>query len=175
MRSAGGSRSPCETAQPIGSRLAGSTSSGPTETFISRPTNRLSPYSLTGQWPETGKGNRQGKGPFRYLGRFFYTTGETEVVVPAGRVRIEVWKGFEYQPLVRNVMVAAGETVPVSLELERATPMAAMGYYSGDLHLHFPAQGPKPTIRRSSTCSKPRISSSARSWPTTSRPARTPG
>ena len=35
-------------------------------------------------------------------------------------------------------MVSAGETVAVSIELERATPMAAMGYYSGDLHLHFP-------------------------------------
>jgi putative membrane-bound dehydrogenase-like protein len=106
--------------------------------FYQPADNRLSAYSLTGQWPTTGKGNRQGKGPFRYLGRFFYTTGEAAVSVPAGRVRIEVWKGFEYQPLVRTVMVAAGADLPVSIELERSTPMSAQGYYSGDTHLHFP-------------------------------------
>jgi putative membrane-bound dehydrogenase-like protein len=106
--------------------------------FYQPAVNRLSPYSLAGQWPDTGKGNRQGKGPFRYLGRFFYSTGETEVAVPAGRVRVEVWKGLEFQPLVRNTIVAARETLPVSIELERTTPMSAMGYNSGDLHLHFP-------------------------------------
>ena len=106
--------------------------------FYQPAENRLSPFSLAGQWPDTGKGNRQGKGPFRYLGRFFYTLGESEVVVPAGRVRIEVWKGFEYAPVLRQVIVAAGETAAVSIELERDTPMSAMGYYSGDPHLHFP-------------------------------------
>jgi putative membrane-bound dehydrogenase-like protein len=111
---------------------------GPDGDFYQPAGDRLSAYSLTGEWPGTGKGNRQGKGPFRYLGRFFYTTGEVVVAVPAGRVRIEVWKGFEYPPLFQTVMVAAGHDLPVSIELERATPMAAMGYYSGDLHLHFP-------------------------------------
>ena len=111
---------------------------GPDGDFYQPAPNRLSPYSLTGQWPETGKGNRPGKGPFRYLGRFFYTTGESEVGVPAGRVRIEVWKGLEYQPIERDVTAKAGETISVSLELERVTSMAALGYYSGDPHLHFP-------------------------------------
>ena len=111
---------------------------GPDGDFYQPAQNRLTTYSLTGQWPETGKGNRLGKGPFRYLGRFSYTTGEVEVVVPAGAVRVEVRKGFQYQPLERLVMVGAGETVRVGLELNRTTPMAAMGYYPGDPHLHFP-------------------------------------
>ncbi len=106
--------------------------------FYQPAAGRLSPYSLTGRWPETGKGNRTGKGPFRYLGRFFYTTGEVEVAVPAGSVRIEIWKGFQYRPVERNVTVSAGGTVIQTFELERATPMAAMGYFAGDLHLHFP-------------------------------------
>ena len=54
-------------------------------------------------------------------------------------MRIEVWKGFEYQPIERNVTASAGETLAVALELERMTPMAALGYFPGDLHLHFPA------------------------------------
>ncbi len=110
---------------------------GPDGNFYQPAPNRLTPYSLIGQWPDSGKGNRQGKGPFRYIGRFFYSTGESEVAAGPGAVRIEVWKGFEYRPIERNVTVSAGETISVSLELERATPMAAMGYYPGDVHLHF--------------------------------------
>ncbi len=58
---------------------------GPDGHFYQPPANPLSPYTLTGQWPETGKGNRQGKAPIRYLGRFFYSSGEIDVAVPAGR------------------------------------------------------------------------------------------
>ncbi len=71
---------------------------GPDGNFYQPAPNRLSAYSLTGEWPKTGKGNRPGKAPFRYVGRFFYMTGEIDVVVPPGRVRVEGWKGFEYRP-----------------------------------------------------------------------------
>ena len=107
-------------------------------TFYQPATNPLSPYSLTGEWPRTGKGNREGKAPIRYLGRFFYTTGDVEVAVPAGAVRIEVWKGFEYRPMVKSLDVAAGQTQPVDLVLDRTAAMATLGYSSGDAHLHFP-------------------------------------
>lgn len=43
-------------------------------------------------------GNRPEKAPWRYLGRFFYSTGDVAVDVPPGKVRVEVWKGFEYKP-----------------------------------------------------------------------------
>lgn len=49
---------------------------GPDGNFYQPPRNRLSLYALTGAWPKPGsKGNRVGKAPFRYVGRFFYTTG----------------------------------------------------------------------------------------------------
>ena len=35
---------------------------GPDGDFYQPAANRLSPYSLAGQWPETGKGNRPGEG-----------------------------------------------------------------------------------------------------------------
>ena len=113
---------------------------GPDGNFYQPTANRLSAFSLTGEWPQTGKGNRPGKGPFRYIGRFFYTTGEAEVVVPSGAARVEVWKGFEYQPIVRSVTVAAGESLPVSIELERTTPMAALGYLFGRSAFALPAK-----------------------------------
>ena len=111
---------------------------GPDGNFYQPPAGPLSPYSLTGQWPKTGKGNREGKAPIRYLGRFFYSSGQVAVDVPAGKARVEVWKGFEYRPVVESVLVAAGETKQVVLEIERTANMTAVGYYSGDPHLHFP-------------------------------------
>ena len=113
---------------------------GPDGHFYQPAPNRLTPYSLTGEWPKTGKGNRVGKAPIRYFGRFFYSTGDVEVVVPVGSVRVEVWKGFEYRPVLTTIEVTTGVAKRVSIQLERTVPMAALGYYAGDAHLHFPRQ-----------------------------------
>src|SRR5579875_762570 len=110
---------------------------GPDGNFYQPPADRLSPYSLTGEWPRSGKGNRAGKGPFRYLGRFFYTTGQVTVPVPAGRVRVEVWKGLEFAPARKTVTVQAGETTRVDIAIARPAALAGFPYDSGDPHLHL--------------------------------------
>lgn len=110
---------------------------GPDGNFYQPEPNHLTPYGLTGQWPKAGKGNREGKGPFRYYGRFFYTTGQVEVKVPPGAVRVEAIKGFEYRPASSRVEVAGGGTHEVKLELVRSVDMKALGQHSGDPHLHF--------------------------------------
>jgi putative membrane-bound dehydrogenase-like protein len=113
---------------------------GPDGHFYQPAPNRLSPYSLSGQWPKSGKGNREGKAPFRYFGRFFYMTGEIDVDVPAGNVHVEAWKGLEHRPVRQTLLAAAGQTILVDIALDRSLSMARLGYYSGDLHLHFPRQ-----------------------------------
>lgn len=112
---------------------------GPDGNFYEPAENPLKQYSLTGEWPNwpNAWGNRPGKAPFRYFGRFFYTTGEAGVRVPAGPVRIEVWKGFEYRPVTESLEIAAGETHEVKLQLEHALDAPALGYYSGDPHVHI--------------------------------------
>src|SRR5689334_13561477 len=110
---------------------------GPDGNFYQPPTDRLSPYSLTGEWPRSGKGNRAGKGPFRYFGRFFYTTGQVTVPVPAGQVRVEVWKGLEFTPARKSAVVQAGETTRVDLAIARPAALAGLPYESGDSHLHL--------------------------------------
>jgi len=97
----------------------------------------LKRHSLTGVWPSSGWGNRQGKAPIRYFGRFFYTRGDATVDVPAGTVRVEVWKGFEYRPMTKTVGVTAGATHNVELTLDRAASMDVEGYWSGDPHIHI--------------------------------------
>lgn len=116
---------------------------GPDGNFYQPPENHLTKYAISGVWPLPDKkgnkawGNRPEKAPWRYLGRFFYSTGEAAVDVPAGKVRVEVWKGFEYKPQTRDVVVAAGKTQAVEIKLECTAAMAPHGYYGGDLHLHF--------------------------------------
>jgi putative membrane-bound dehydrogenase-like protein len=110
---------------------------GPDGNFYQPRPTHLTPYSLTWQWPKTGKGNREGKAPYRYYGRFFYSTGQVEVKVPAGAVRVEAFKGFEYRPALVRVEPAAGVRQEVKLELDRAVDMRALGHHSGDPHLHF--------------------------------------
>ncbi|HTM54326.1 MAG TPA: PVC-type heme-binding CxxCH protein [Pirellulales bacterium] len=99
--------------------------------------NPLADYSLIGTWPERLAGNRPSKAPIRYFGHFFYTTGSFTVDVPAGAVRIEVWKGFEHRPKSEQFDIAAGASRDVRIELERASDVSAGGWYSADLHLHF--------------------------------------
>jgi putative membrane-bound dehydrogenase-like protein len=108
---------------------------GPDGNFYQPEPNRLSPFSLTGRWPRTGKGNREGKAPYRYYGRFFYCTGRVEVKVPAGPVLIDAAKGFEHGDTVKRVDVAAGRISEVTLRLD---PPGQVEYVSGDPHLHFP-------------------------------------
>jgi putative membrane-bound dehydrogenase-like protein len=106
--------------------------------------NYLSRFALTGQWtgkpPNMALGNRVGKAPIRYLGRFFYSWGQNEVEVPPGPVRVEVWKGLEYRPQVVTSRVGKDEALAVEVTLTRDASIAKSGYYSGDSHLHFPRQ-----------------------------------
>jgi hypothetical protein len=107
--------------------------------YYQPPPVRLSRFALTGVLAAGGMawGNKPDKAPYRYLGRFFYTTGEAEVRAPAGPARIEVWRGFEYHPETVSVQVPPGSVQRVEIKLTRSAPMAAAGYYAGDSHLHF--------------------------------------
>ncbi|MGQ0636582.1 MAG: PVC-type heme-binding CxxCH protein [Planctomycetaceae bacterium] len=132
-----------ETGQPAPCRIAVVGGDG---NFYQPSENRLTKYSLSGEWPSTisarlpeaGEwGNRRDKAPYRYLGRFFYSTGEVTVAVPAGAVRVEVSKGFEFRPERVSTELTAGQTREIEVRLKRAAPMAVEGYFGGDPHLHF--------------------------------------
>lgn len=99
--------------------------------------NYLTKYNMVGRWPKTGWGNREGKAPWRYYGRFFYFWGAGTINVPSGNVRIEVWKGNEYRPQAINTTIKAGQTESVAISLRNELQLPNVGYYSGDSHLHF--------------------------------------
>ena len=67
---------------------------------------------------------------------YFHTDGSFSVTLPVGEADLEVWRGFEYDPVSRIVEVRAGEWTTVEVELDRWIDMAADGWYSGDNHIH---------------------------------------
>lgn len=86
--------------------------------------------------------NRQ-KGPIRSreVAFYFYTAGTFEVRVPPGGTVIEVRKGYEYRPVELTVALAKNEQADVEIALERSIDMAALGWYSGDTHIHLDRTG----------------------------------
>lgn len=125
-----------KTGEPTHCRIA---VVGPDGNYYLPGADDLSPYVFSGRWPAEGVwGNRTGKAPYRYLGKFFFSRGESEVAVLPGTVRIEVSKGFEYVPttITRNVTKESVNTIDV--EITNPDSLEKHGYYSGDAHLHFP-------------------------------------
>lgn len=94
--------------------------------------NPLAPFS------RARLGNRPGTGPMLYYGWYFYCRGTARVRVPAGDVRVEAVRGFEYRPEKVHVNVPAGQTRRVTVWLSRTVDAARWGYVSGDTHVHLP-------------------------------------
>jgi TolB protein len=68
---------------------------------------------------------------------YFHTRGRDTVVVPAGRVVVEVWRGPEFRVVRREVDVPANAMAPVRIQLGRLADMARRGWWGGDLHVHM--------------------------------------
>ncbi len=67
---------------------------------------------------------------------YFHSTGEFEVTVPAGDVRIEAVRGFEWVPADETVRAAPGATVTVDLRMQRLADPRQSNWVSGDAHVH---------------------------------------
>ena len=67
----------------------------------------------------------------------FHTEGEFTLEAPAGKLRLDAVKGFEYWPARREVEVKAGETADATLTLKTLVNMRAKGWYSGSTHAHM--------------------------------------
>ena len=72
---------------------------------------------------------------------YFHTSGTFELDVPAGALKLEAMRGFEYEPAATSINVPAGGTVDVTLRLNRLIDAPARGWYSGDTHIHDLHQG----------------------------------
>lgn len=69
---------------------------------------------------------------------YFYSAGNSRIDLPAGKYKIRVFKGTEFHVPVREINVAAGQTVDLELKLTRWVDMPAQGWYSSESHMHLP-------------------------------------
>ena len=76
---------------------------------------------------------------YPFEARYFHTTGDELIEVPAGSISVEVMKGLARQPVRRSVEVAAGTTSEVSVVLpaRRWPDWPGRHWVSGDVHVHM--------------------------------------
>ncbi len=66
---------------------------------------------------------------------YFYTSGNINLSVPAGNITIRAGRGFEFAVLDTTIAVNNNRTV--TFRLEQLFNMNALGWYSGDTHVHI--------------------------------------
>lgn len=72
---------------------------------------------------------------------YFHMTEDAVIEVPAGRTRIEAVRGWQFAPAAASVDVRAGAQQDITLTLRRLVNLPALGWYSGDSHIHDLHQG----------------------------------
>ncbi len=68
---------------------------------------------------------------------YFHAKGSATLTLPAGRYTVLATHGLEYAPVTKTVEVSAGATATASLRLERLMDLPALGWWSGDMHVHM--------------------------------------
>lgn len=68
---------------------------------------------------------------------YFHSTGQAELTVPAGRVDIEVTRGFEYHAEKKSVEVAEKPPATVTIQLHALSLPPGPRWVSGDVHVHM--------------------------------------
>ncbi len=67
---------------------------------------------------------------------YAYVPGSFQIELPVGACYVELWKGFEYEPVRRKLTVGKGQR-EIDLEISRATDLRRSGWVTADTHVHF--------------------------------------
>lgn len=68
--------------------------------------------------------------------QYAYVDGTFQIELPVGDVFVEIFKGFEYQPLRTRLTIAPGQR-ELTLKLARPLNWRAHGWVTADTHVHF--------------------------------------
>jgi hypothetical protein len=72
--------------------------------------------------------------------RFFHARGHFQLTLPPAKYTVEVVKGFEYEPVMREINLTfielSDRTTVETITLKRIIDMPAQGWFSGDVHMH---------------------------------------
>jgi hypothetical protein len=95
-------------------------------------------YAPYGRLTEFATGVNQDVGGNVQLGakKWAYIDGTCEILLPAGKLHVEITKGPEYKPIDEDVTLLAGK-MAMRFTMERWCDMRKEGWYSGDTRVHF--------------------------------------
>ena len=66
----------------------------------------------------------------------FYCDKSADLVLPAGKYRVRAFRGPEYKPAGYEILIEAGKSIELTVDMERWTHAARNGWYSGENHIH---------------------------------------
>lgn len=75
--------------------------------------------------------------PVMFLLPFSYTSGEFEFVLPPGTATLSIERGFESPIATESVELEPGGEASADIATGRAIDMKALGWISGDTHIHW--------------------------------------
>ncbi len=107
----------------------------PARVFVTGEDGRA--YAPDSAWMRADDNFVRSERPFE--AHYFHTAGNAEITVPAGRVDVEVMRGFEYRVEEKTIRVTAGETAKVTVQLRPLNlPQQAHSHWvSADVHVHM--------------------------------------
>ena len=77
---------------------------------------------------------------------YFHSSGTSTLTVPAGAMTVEVTRGLEYAVGTQLATVSANGAKTVHVIMRRLVNLPALGWYSGDLHVHMNYGGNYRTV-----------------------------
>lgn len=94
-------------------------------------------YAPEDAWMHADDSFDRSQSPFE--AHYFHSAGKTEIEVPAGQVKVDVMKGFEYRFARQAVDVKAGQTTAITTRLQAFDlPTGKQSrWISGDVHVHM--------------------------------------
>lgn len=73
----------------------------------------------------------------------YLKSGKAVLELPAGKSRVFLSRGFEYDPVQFDIDIKRGRTERIEKKLVRWIDMPSQGIYSGDIHQHFTRRRPE--------------------------------
>jgi hypothetical protein len=68
---------------------------------------------------------------------FCYSDGRFDLLLPPGETQLTLERGFEHPIVSTNLLLKPGETREITLSSQRFLDMKALGWVSGDTHIHW--------------------------------------
>ncbi len=92
-------------------------------------------YAPADAWMQADDSYDRSERPFE--AHYFDTLGTSEITVPAGKVRVDVMRGFEYAFEQQQAEIKPGATTQVTVHLRLIMPYEPAEWVSGDVHVHM--------------------------------------